>query len=63
MVDDMLETDGNNAIIFDVQTAYFKDNSIRKRLKEMVYNRRHKHLSIFFLVQRLSQALHEHVYI
>ena len=51
MVDDMLETDGNNAIIFDDQTAYLKDNSIRKLLKEMVYNRRHKHLSIFFLVQ------------
>ncbi len=32
-------------------TTYLKDNSIRKLLKEMVFNRRHKHLSIFFLVQ------------
>jgi len=51
MVDDMLKTDGNNCIIFDDQGAYLKDNSIKKLLKEMVYNRRHKHLSIFFLVQ------------
>ena len=51
MVDDMLETDGNNCIIFDDQGAYLKDNSTKKLLKEMVYNRRHKHLSIFFLVQ------------
>jgi len=51
LVDSMLETDGNNCIIFDDQTAYLKDNEIRKLLKEMVYNRRHKHLSIYFLVQ------------
>jgi len=31
--------------------AYLKDNSTRKLLKEMIFNRRHKHLSIFFLVQ------------
>ena len=51
MVDDMLETDGNNCIIMDDMGAYLKDNSTRKLLKEMVYNRRHKHVSIFFLVQ------------
>ena len=51
MVDSMLETDGNNCIIFDDQGAYLKDNAIKKLLKEMVYNRRHKHVSIFFLVQ------------
>ena len=51
MVDDMLETDGNNCIIMDDMGAYLKDNSTKKLLKEMVYNRRHKHLSIFFLVQ------------
>jgi len=51
MVDDMLETDGNNCIIMDDMGAYLKDNATRKLLKEMVYNRRHKHLSIFFLVQ------------
>ena len=47
----MLESDGNNCIIMDDCTAYLKDNSIRKLLKEMVFNRRHNHLSIFFLVQ------------
>ena len=50
-VNDMLDVEGNNCIIMDDCTAYLKDNSIRKLLKEMVFNRRHKHLSIFFLVQ------------
>ena len=44
-------SDGNNIIIFDDQTAYLKDAEIKKKLKEFVYNRRHKHLSIIFLVQ------------
>lgn len=44
-------SDGNNIIIFDDMTAYLKDNDISKKLKEFVYNRRHKHLSIIFLVQ------------
>ena len=35
----------------DDMGAYLKDNSTRKLLKEMIFNRRHKHLSIFFLVQ------------
>ena len=43
--------DGNNIIIFDDMTAYLKDNEIQKKLKEFVFNRRHKHLSIIFLVQ------------
>jgi hypothetical protein len=41
----------NNVIIFDDQTAYLRDKSIKKKLKELVFNRRHKHLSIIFLVQ------------
>jgi len=49
-VDDTLD-EGNNCLIFDDQGAYLKDNEIRKKLKELVMNRRHKHLSIFFLVQ------------
>jgi len=49
-VDDTLD-EGNNCLIFDDMTAYLKDNVIRKKLKELVMNRRHKHLSIFFLVQ------------
>ena len=43
--------EGSNIIIFDDQTAYLKDNEIQKKLKEFVFNRRHKHLSIIFLVQ------------
>ena len=38
-------------IIFDDMTAYLKDNEIQKKLKNFVFNRRHKHLSIIFLVQ------------
>jgi hypothetical protein len=41
----------NNVIIFDDMTAYLKDGTIKKKLKELVFNRRHKHLSIIFLVQ------------
>lgn len=41
----------NNVIIMDDMGAYLKDNEIKKKLKELVMNRRHKHLSIIFLVQ------------
>ena len=43
--------DDNNCIIFDDMGAYLKNNDIKKLLKEIVMNRRHKHLSIYFLVQ------------
>lgn len=43
--------EGNNLLICDDMTAYLKDNEISKKLKELVFNRRHKHLSIIFLVQ------------
>ena len=46
MVDDNLDEDGNNLIIFDDMTAYLKNNETRKKLKEFITNRRHKHLSI-----------------
>jgi hypothetical protein len=32
-------------------TAYLKNADVRQKLKEFVFNRRHKHLSIIFLVQ------------
>ena len=51
MVDDNLDEEGNNLIIFDDMTAYLKNNDTRKKLKEFITNRRHKHLSIYFLVQ------------
>jgi hypothetical protein len=48
---DQLLDDGNNCIIFDDMGAYLKNGDTKRLFKEMVYNRRHKHLSIFFLVQ------------
>jgi KaiC/GvpD/RAD55 family RecA-like ATPase len=41
----------NNVMLVDDMTAFLKNNDIKKKLKELVYNRRHKHLSIIFLVQ------------
>jgi len=41
----------NNVIIFDDMGAYLRNNEIKKKLKELVMNRRHKHLSIIFLCQ------------
>jgi adenylate kinase family enzyme len=46
-----LDPDENTAIIFDDQGAYLKNNETKKLLKELIMNRRHLHLSIFFLVQ------------
>jgi len=41
----------NNVIIMDDMGAFLRDKAIKKKLKEFVFNRRHKHLSIIFLVQ------------
>lgn len=43
--------EGNSVMILDDMTAYLKDKQVVKKLKEFVYNRRHLHLSIIFLVQ------------
>ena len=43
--------EGNNVLIFDDMTAYLKNNDIRKLLEEIINNRRHMHISIFFLCQ------------
>ena len=43
--------EGCNCLIMDDVTASLKDNEIRKKLRQLIYNRRHKHLSILFLVQ------------
>jgi GTPase SAR1 family protein len=40
-----------NAIIFDDMGAYLKNKSVKKLLKELIYNRRHLRTSIFFLCQ------------
>ena len=41
----------HHCIIFDDMTAYLKNKDTLQQLKEMIFNRRHLHLSIFFLVQ------------
>ena len=43
--------DKNNCIMFDDMGAYLKNQDIKKLLKEIVMNRRHKHVSIYFLCQ------------
>ena len=43
--------DDNNCIIFDDMTAMLKNKETLQILKEMIFNRRHLHLSIYFLVQ------------
>jgi hypothetical protein len=48
--------EGCNVIIFDDMTAYLKDNEIQKKLKEMVMNRRHNHISLIFLVQTFKSV-------
>jgi hypothetical protein len=50
-VKENLDEEGNNMILFDDMGSYLKDNDIKKLLKSMIMNRRHLHLSIFFLTQ------------
>jgi len=45
------EPEYNHAIIFDDVTSSLKDKEIAKLLKKINYNRRHNHISIFFLTQ------------
>jgi hypothetical protein len=49
--EELCDEEGNNCIIFDDMGAYLKDKEIKKKLKEMIMNRRHKHLTIYFLCQ------------
>lgn len=41
----------NNCIIFDDMGAYLKNKATQLLFKELIYNRRHLHTSIFFLCQ------------
>lgn len=41
----------NNCIIFDDMGSYLKNKDTKKLLKELIFNRRHLHTSVFFLVQ------------
>lgn len=45
------DPDHNHCIIFDDMTAYLKNKDTLKLLKELIFNRRHLHVSIYFLVQ------------
>jgi hypothetical protein len=46
-----LDEDENVAILFDDMGAYLKNKDTKKKLKEFIMNRRHYHISIYFLVQ------------
>jgi len=50
-VNEALNNEENSCILFDDMGAHLKDPEIKKLLKEIIMNRRHKHVSIFFLVQ------------
>jgi adenylate kinase family enzyme len=50
-IKDNLDEDENIAIIFDDMGAYLKNNETKKMLKEFIMNRRHYHMSIYFLCQ------------
>jgi hypothetical protein len=41
----------NTLVIIDDMTVFLKQKDIEAKLREMVYNRRHIHISIFILVQ------------
>jgi KaiC/GvpD/RAD55 family RecA-like ATPase len=41
----------NTLVIIDDMTAFLKHKEVEQKLREMVYNRRHIHISIFILVQ------------
>ena len=45
------DKDTNTCIIFDDMTAYLKNLDVKQIMKELIFNRRHLHVSIFFLVQ------------
>lgn len=45
------EKNYNNCLIFDDQTAHLKNKETLKLLKQLIFNRRHLHTSIFFLCQ------------
>ena len=50
-IKDNLDEDENVAILFDDMGAYLKNKDTKKKLKEFIMNRRHYHISIYFLVQ------------
>lgn len=47
----------NSCIIFDDQTAFLKNHDTMKLFKELCFNRRHLHLSMYFCVQTWYSVL------
>lgn len=47
------------AVVFDDMGAYLKDKTILKLMKQLVMNRRHLHVSIFFLSQTFKSVPRE----
>lgn len=46
-----MDSDENACLILDDMTAYLKNASTLKMFKEILFNKRHLHVSVFFLVQ------------
>ena len=46
-----MESDENACLILDDMTAYLKNSQTLKLFKEILFNKRHVHVSVFFLVQ------------
>jgi KaiC/GvpD/RAD55 family RecA-like ATPase len=46
-----VDSDENVCLILDDQTAYLKNKETLKLFKELLFNKRHLHCSVFFLVQ------------
>ena len=50
-IKDNLDPDENTCILFDDMGSYLKDLPTKKLLRDMIMNRRHYHISCYFLVQ------------
>lgn len=46
----------SNCIVFDDMSAYLKNNEILKQMKELIMNRRHLHVSCYFLSQTFKSV-------
>lgn len=51
LIKDDAAQDLNSLIIFDDQTAHLKKKDTMQLFKELIYNRRHLHVSLYFCVQ------------
>jgi len=49
----------NSCILFDDMTSYLKNNDTLKLFKELIFNRRHLHCSLYFCVQTWFSVLRD----